>query len=123
MAEPYLLHAEQTFPAAWELLGPELAGDDWPGPAWGEIWCERADDGSWSIWYMSYDNKAEEVLERTRGLRTPEEFFKAYHDCGVDFGCHPEGTDLSEHIEFFDERDPVFGSLMRSYLELPDDDK
>jgi len=62
-------------------------------------------------------------LERTRGLRTPEEFSRVYHDCGVDFGCHTDGTELSEHVEFFDGEDPVFARLMQSYLELPDDDK
>jgi hypothetical protein len=116
MSEPYLLHQEQTFPAAWELAVPEMAGDDWPGPAWGSIWCQRADDGSWSIWYVGSDeNGDKEELERVSGLTTAEAFCAAYHDCGVDFGCHPDGTDLDEHLDYFEREDPHFASLLRTY--------
>lgn len=116
MSRAHLLHEEETFPSAFELLVPEMAGNDWPGPCWGQIWCERAGDGSWSIWYMSIElDKEPEELERVTGLRTPEAFNHAYHDCGVDFGCHPDGTDLSDHLDVFEKEDPDFARAWREW--------
>lgn len=118
VGKPFLLHEEETFPEASELLEPEMAGDDWPGPAWGEIWCQREDDGSWSIWYLSLeDGKEPEELERVRGLRTPAAFWAAYHDCGVDYGCHPDGTELMDELDFLEVEDPALARAFREWNE------
>lgn len=116
LGRPHLLHTEQTFPDASELF-PEVAeaiGDGWPGPMWGGIWCQRSADGTWSIWFTATDeNGVEEELERTAGIVTPQEFTDVYDDCGVDYGCHPDGTELSEHENFFEREDPVFARALR----------
>ena len=118
MGQPYLLHEEETYPDASELLLPEMADDDWPGPCWSEIWCRREDDGSWTIWFNSDNDEGEkEELETYRGLRTAEAFTDAYSEAGVDFGCSPDGTELSEHLEFFEREDPLFGAAMRALHE------
>ena len=70
---------------------------------------------------MSYEgDKDGEELERVNGLRTPEAFSEAYHECGDDYGCHAEGTELSEHLEYFEAVDPDFGRAMRAYCESSD---
>ncbi len=89
---------------------------DWPGYTVGQVWCQREDDGSWSIWYVSIqEDKEPEELERYRKLRTPKAFHAAFHDCGVDYGCRPDGTDLTEHDAFFEREDPEFARALREW--------
>lgn len=120
MGEPCLLHEEESFPDESDLLMPEMADeDDWPGQTFSEIWCKREDDGSWKIWFLSFspDEEDPEPLEEYRGLRTPEAFCKAFYQCGEDFGCRPDGTDLSDYLEYFEKEDPDFARAMRTFQE------
>jgi hypothetical protein len=120
MGEPCLLHEEELFPDKSDLLMPEMADeDDWPGQKFSQIWCKREDDGSWTIWYLAFGpfERDPEPLEVYRGLRTPEAFYKAFSQCGEDFSCRPDASDLSEYFEYFEKEDPEFARAMRTFEE------